>query len=173
MSTISYYDQNSATNSKAKQILSFSLLWAMITAISLMVDALLWNKALDDRQILLVCFGTIAALITAIVAWHVEHLLTKNKPATARFAAMFILLAVGTMGATFLCSAFYTLPFFTDNMNPITSLEGLEDFLYFFLSHGYSFAVSTARLFLPLGFFSLVLSCIFYCILCQSSQERW
>ncbi|MEP3525822.1 MAG: hypothetical protein ABJ081_11915 [Hyphomicrobiales bacterium] len=174
MTTVAYYDHNKSKTSKTRKtsyILTFCLFWTILTSISLLVDALLWNKVLDERQVLLISFGTIASMITAYIAWYLEQMITRKRPATARFSTMFILLAVGTIGATYLCSALYTIAFFIDNMNPITSLAGLEDLLYFFLSHGYSFAVSTARLFLPLGFFSLILACIFYCILCQSSEE--
>ena len=171
MTTLTYDDHINTKSSKTNHMLTFCLFWTVLTSISLLVDALLWNKALDDRQVLLISFAIFAAMISAFISWYLEQIITRKKPATARFATMFILLAVGTMGATYLCSALYTITFFVDNMNPLTTLAGLEDLLYFFLSHGYSFAVSTARLFLPLGFFSLILACIFYCILCQSSEE--
>lgn len=173
MSTATFYEGTRAKNWITGHMLAFCLFWSVMASISLLVDALLWNRSLDDRQMLLISFAAIAAMITAAIAWYLEHLLTQKKPATARFAAMFILLAIGTMGATYLCSALYTITFFVEGMNPMPSYAGFEDLLFFFLSHGYSFAVSAARLFLPLGFISLIFSCIFYCILCQSSDERW
>lgn len=152
--------------------LTFCLFWSVMTTISLFVNALLWGRVLDERQVIFISLAFIAAIITAFIAWHLESWLTSKKAPTARFAAMFILLGTGTIGATFLMSALYTLPFFVDSMNPFTTDKGIEDLYYFFLSHGYSFAVSTARLFLPLGLISLILTSIFYCILCQSADER-
>lgn len=173
MATITYYEQSNSKNGTTGHMLAFCMFWSIMASITLLVDALLWNRILDDRQVILISFAAIAAIITAAIAWYLEPLVTRNKPTTARFASIFILLAVGTIGATFLCSALYTLPFFIDNMNPFLSLAGLEDLYFFFLSHGYSFAVSTVRLFLPLGLISLILASIFYCILCQSPDQKY
>jgi len=157
------------TGPAGSELLIFYLFWSVMTAISLLVDCLFWSRILDYRQTLLILFAAIAAFITAMIACFLEHHLTRHKPASARFALMSLLLATGTMGATYLGSALYTILFFLEGTGPLASYHGLEDLLFFFLAHGYSFAVSTARLFLPLGFVALLLTAIFYCILCRST----
>jgi len=152
------------------ELLIFYLFWSVMTAISLLVDCLFWSRILDYRQMLLIFFAAVAAFITAVIACFLERRLTRCKPASARFALMFLLLATGTMGATYLGSALYTIPFFVEGMAPFASYYGLKDLLFFFLAHGYSFAVSTARLFLPLGLVALLLTAVFYCILCRSAM---
>lgn len=144
---------------------TFCFFWAVLTAVSLSVDALFWYEIFDTRLTTLIILAFIAAFVTAAIAIWIEQYLTSKRPAITRFSAMFILLSVGTMGATYLASALYTIPFLLPSMELLTSVDGWFDILYFFLAHGYSFAATTARQFLPLGVVSVSIACIFYCVI--------
>lgn len=148
-----------------RALLAFCLIWSLMTATSFLIDMLLWGRFLDQRSVLLIFFAAIAGFITAAIAWGLERMLTGRRPPTARFAAMVILLSIGTAGATFLASGLYTVQFFYADMEPLPTLKGFENLLFFLAAHGYSFAASTARLFLPLGVICLFLASVFYCLL--------
>lgn len=156
----------------ACDVLVFCLFWSAVTGISLLVDALLWQKPLDRRYMLFVSLSALSAFIAAAIAAAMERCFLRKKPAAARFAAMIALLSTGTMALSFLASALYTMQYFLPAMAPFLSAQGFDDLFYFFLAHGYSFAVLTARLFLPLGFTGLVLAGIFYCIMRHAPPTR-
>ena len=145
------------------ELVTFALVWTILIFFSLLFDTLFWNAYVDRRSIILVALLSLAAFISAIIAFLIERWLFKRRPTTGRFAAMFMLLTIGTGGVSCLFVAFYNLPFFTDDIAAFPSKQALRDLTFFTLSNGYAFAASTARLFLPLGLVSLLLSCAFYC----------
>lgn len=144
-------------------ILLFSLIWTVLVTVCLYIDMIFWNRPLDDRGWLLISFAASAAFTTAIIAWFLESTITAKRPIAARFASIFFLLAIGSLGATYLLTTFYNLPRAIDGMGSFTSYYGLKDLLYFFLAHGYFFAGSATRLFLPLGPVALCAMSLIYC----------
>ena len=147
-----------------------ALIWALLVFFSFLFDALFWNTFVDQRSIVLISLITIAAFLSAIIAILIERLLFKRRPLTVRFAAIFILLTIGTGGASCLAVTLYNVPFFLDDIATTPLSRAARDFTYFAITTGYSFAASTARLFLPLGVVSLFLMSAFYCFI--SNQGR-
>ena len=147
-----------------------ALIWALLIFFSFLFDALFWNTFVDQRSIILIALITVAAFLSAIVAILIERLLFKRRPLTVRFAAIFILLTIGTGGASCLAVTLYNVPFFLDDIAKTPLSRAARDFTFYAMTTGYSFAASTARLFLPLGVVSLFLMSAFYCFI--SNQGR-
>ena len=152
------------------ELFIFALIWALLIFFSFLFDALFWNTFVDQRSIILIALVTFAAFLSAIIAILIERLLFKRRPLTVRFAAIFILLTVGTGGASCLAVTLYNVPFFLDDIAKSPLSKTARDFTYFTMATSYSFAAATARLFLPLGVVSLFLMSAFYCFI--SNQRR-
>jgi len=152
------------------ELFIFSLIWALLIFFSFLFDALFWNAFVDQRSIILITLITTAAFISAVIAILIERLLFKRRPLTVRFAAIFIMLTIGTSGASCLAVTFYNLPFFLHDIAKTPFSRAAWDFTYFTMATSYSFAAATARLFLPLGVVSLFLMSAFYCFI--SNQHR-
>ena len=152
------------------ELLTFALIWALLIFFSFLFDALFWNTFVDQRSIVLISLITVAAFLSAIIAILIERFLFKRRPLTVRFAAIFILLTIGTGGASCLAVTLYNVPFFLDDIASTPLTRAARDFIYFTIATSYSFTASTARLFLPLGVVSLFLMSAFYCFI--SNQRR-
>ena len=145
------------------ELIIFALIWAILIFFSLIVDMLFWNMHIDERGITLITLITISAFITAIIAFWLERLIFSRLATPSRFCAIFMLLTIGTGGASCLAVALYNLPFFTDDIADFPFGRTARDFFYFTMANSYSFAAFTARLFLPLGVVSLFMTAFFYC----------
>lgn len=152
------------------ELFIFALIWALLIFFSFLFDTLFWNTFVDIRSVVLIALVSAAAFISAIVAILIERLLFKRRPLTVRFSAIFMLLTIGTGGASCLAVALYNLPFFLDDIATTPLSRAAWDLMYYTLASGYSFAASTARLFLPLGVVSLFMISAFYCVV--SGKQR-
>ncbi|MEP3234031.1 MAG: hypothetical protein ABJN04_03930 [Hyphomicrobiales bacterium] len=149
-----------------------ALIWALLIFFSFLFDTLFWNTFVDQRSVTLITLVTIAAFLSAIIAILIERFLFKRRPLTVRFAAIFMLLTIGTGGASCLAVALYNLPFFLDDIAVTPLSRAAWDLTYYTLASGYAFAASTARLFLPLGVVSLFLMSAFYCFISHQSRSN-
>ncbi len=148
-----------------KRFILFAFFWAGLTGFSFTLNALFWHKLFDEKLLLLIGFTICAAFIAAPIASYIENIFTKTRPLTARFAAIYFLLAVVTSGAIYLSSLFYAISFTSDSLGSAFHLTTIKKYLLFSLAHGYAFAASTARLFLPIGVLSLAAGAFFHCII--------
>ena len=154
------------------ELVIFSLIWALLIFFSFLFDALFWNTFVDQRSIILITLITAAAFLSAIVAILIERLLFKRRPLTVRFAAIFMMLTIGTGGASCLAVTLYNVPFFLDDIANTPLSRAARDFTYYTIATSYSFAAATARLFLPLGVVSLFLMSAFYCLLSDQRHPK-
>ena len=147
------------------ELFIISLIWALLIFFSFLFDTLFWNTFVDMRSVILISLVSAAAFISAIIAVLIERLLFKRRPLTARFSAIFMLLTIGTGGASCLAVALYNLPFFLDDIATTPLSRTAWDLTFYTAASSYSFAAFTARLFLPLGVVSLFLISAFYCFI--------
>ncbi|MEP1443724.1 MAG: hypothetical protein ABJK39_12010 [Hyphomicrobiales bacterium] len=149
-----------------------ALIWALLIFFSFLFDTLFWNTFVDMRSVILIALVSASAFISAILAILIERLLFKRRPLTVRFSAIFMLLTIGTGGASCLAVALYNLPFFLDDIAITPLSQAAWDLAFYTMASGYSFAASTARLFLPLGVVSLFLISAFYCYISDQRGHK-
>lgn len=162
---MSYQFRPSKKRKTGLELLVCALIWALLIFFSFLFDQLFWNAFVDQRTVIVIALITGAAFVSAIIAITIERFLFQRRPLTVRFAAIFMLLTIGTGGASCLAVALYNLPFFLNDIATTPLSRAAWDLTYYTLASGYAFAASTARLFLPLGVVSLFLMSAFYCFI--------
>lgn len=144
----------------------------MTASLSVFVNFLIWHRFMDERGVVFLMLVALAAFIALPIACLIERVLFKRSPWTARFAAVFVLLGLGTLGLTYAGSALYSLSYSWGLADPFVSRWEFERFVVSFLAHGYSFAVLGVRWFTPVGPVGLAGLSLLYCLWVDHKKPR-
>ncbi|NTF42133.1 hypothetical protein G6L80_09425 [Agrobacterium rhizogenes] len=130
--------------------------WGSAMAISALAALYLRNGLLTSHltALTLVYFfgGTLSWLVMVPLTGH----FTKHRPSSARFAAFFLVLSIGTVAATAFLFAMDYRWFYARWHAPFGSLIWIFQFVFTGASAVYQFAVLGLTLFLPFGLFFLI-----------------
>ncbi len=136
---------------------AFALVYAAALAIAVAVDILLLGHAFGGRVIGVIALYAAAALCAGFLAWPIaEFIAGPQRPATARFAAMVVCLALLTSGLSallyFLDHRVYFAAFHADAF----TLKWAYQVLFTGAAAAFQFAVSGLRLLTPFGLVVLI-----------------
>ena len=134
-----------------------AIIWGAVMPASMIADYLLWRKMLPPGLWRLIEVFALGAFLAAPVAlWFTRIIARKNR--SSAFAAMFVMLSIGTMGLTALIFAFDFWLYFSQWHGDVFSALWTNQFVFTFAAAIYQFFVSGVRLYLPFGLIALLIA---------------
>nr|WP_267550887.1 hypothetical protein [Rhizobium rhizogenes] len=125
-------------------------------AISALAALYLRNGLLTSHLTALTLVYFFGGALSWLVMVPLTERFTKHRPSSARFAAFFLVLSVGTVAATAFLFAMDYRWFYARWHAPFGSLIWIFQFVFTGASAVYQFAVLGLTLFLPFGLFFLI-----------------
>lgn len=137
---------------------SFSaVIWGVAMPVCMLADYFLVRHMLPPSASRTAIMFALGAVVAAPVAVWCARIFSRNN-ANSAFAAMFVFLAIGTIGLTALIFAFDFWLYFSQWHGPVFSGLWTNQFVFTFASAIYQFLVSGLRLYLPFGLIALVIA---------------
>lgn len=132
-------------------MLAGAITWGLLMALSALVSLYMRNRLETDHLVALVVLFFAGGLFAWPFAVLLARMLARRDQIQTRFAACFVLLAIGTIAMTaFLFAMEYRL-FYSQWHHPITTWLGMRQFVGTSASAVYQFAVMGLGLYLPVG----------------------
>jgi hypothetical protein len=137
------------------EVVVTAIVWGMVVPLCIFADYYLWRHMLPPAVLRIAFMFALGAFVAAPVALWCTKIFARKKQ-TANFAAMFLLLSIGTIGITAVIFAFDFWLYFVHWHGATFSKLWANQFIFTFASAIYQFLVSGLRLYLPFGFLALV-----------------
>lgn len=132
------------------RVAAFAALWALAIAGLVFLLTVGRGQALTDRSLLVVATFATGSFAGYLLAHGVGAFVTRDQSRpSARFAAMFLCLALGTAGMTTLLFFIHLFLYYSQWHESRFSLGRIVEILYTGAFAGYIFGVQGARLLLP------------------------
>ncbi len=144
-------------------IFGFSMCWAVAVTALIYIQTIGLRDALTARALSVIVITFAGSFIASLLSFAAAKLLTLRRPQkSARFAAMFICLAVGTCGVTALLFLLQFRLYYAQWHSDQLSSHMLREILFTAASSTYIYAVLITRQLLPWGLPLLVIASWIY-----------
>ncbi|MGZ9718574.1 hypothetical protein [Rhizobium miluonense] len=159
--TIEAVDRIRAAVSYCLGLLRDAAFWGLAMAASALVALYLRNGLLTSHLAALVLVYFLGGALSWLVTVPFARRFAGHRPPTARFAAFFLALSIGTVAITAFLFAMDYRWFYARWHAPFGSLVWIFQFLFTSASAVYQFAVLGFTLFLPIGLLCLIAASVY------------